>query len=166
MIKKFDTYNESLKGKLKGKELKGVHLEIYNAKEQLETLYLKTNNITTNKGVYSFSITNIKNIEISIHYFHYEEMDNKWNKQYLKDHKDGWNVYITSHNYDKGKKDDYYFTGDWNTILKNIINICYPNVDNIIVNVKDRIESHEIKIEMENRLLNGLENAKKILNDN
>lgn len=170
MIKKFNTYiNESLRDKLKGKELSGIHLEIYNATKQLETFNLNPIGIETGKGVYTFSITNIKNILINIYYFNHEEMINKWTPEYLVDQPNGWtiyaDIYAPDRNMNKNKREKHN-TETWEEMLKIILGICYPDVDNIIVNTKDRIEANEIKIEMENRLLKGLENAKKILNDN
>lgn len=162
MIKNFHTYNGSLKDKMIGKELKGIHLEIFKAKNQLDSIRLKTSRMQIDKGIYMFSITNIMNININLHYHIYEEMKNKWSEEYLNKHKEGWNVYVEDFTADK--RDDY-LTGEWNTILKKIINICYPNIDDIIQNTKKEIEKLQIKIQNNENLLKGVENAKKIINN-
>ena len=164
MIKKFNTYNESLRNKLKGKKLTDIKLEIYNVKEQLDSLGLRTTKeIEINNGIYSFNMNYIMDIHISLHYYDYKKMENNWSDKYLSSHKNGWNVYIVD---DNNKQNNDYLTGTWDKILLKIISVCYSDIDSIIINTKKRIEDFNNQIELNKNFLNGLENAKKILNDN
>lgn len=169
MIKNFNTYNESIKDKMKGKELKGILLEINNAKDQLESLNLKTTNFSENRGIYSFSIVNIKDIRVNIYYYHKEKMINKWSDEYMNDQEYGWNIYIQDFNkYDSKTKREkqYHLTGNWNELLLNIIDACYPNVDGLIKKTNEQISELQSEIESNEKLLKGLHNVKKILDNN
>ena len=115
MIKKFNKYNESFKDKLKGPELKGIQLKVFNATKQLNLLNINTSKIKSYNGIYSFHITNIKRIDISIYYLNYEKMKNNWSDKYLKNVDEGWTVYF--HNGKKleghGKEDLYNIVNRW-----------------------------------------------------
>jgi hypothetical protein len=160
MIHKFNLFNESLLDKMQPKELSGDAKLIYDAQEDIKSIGLRTSKLESEKGVYSFRITNISDLELNI-YYNGESMKDYYTDEFIKTQPIGWHVYVND-NRGKNKK-ERIVAESWDDMVVDIIDICYPNTSSIIRNVEEaKIEEWQNLIDMNNKLLVGLNKAKEI----
>lgn len=155
MITKYNLYTESLKDKMKGKELTGKKKIIFNSHKELVDMGINSTEIRSIEDIYYFIIDHRSSyliVSISM-----DEDDNVWK---VEDKSRGTNqdiILIESDN--------------WSDILLSIIKDCYKDNDNVDIVIKDALDVlKEYKQEIIDQVeyIEGLEKVKKYLevNDN
>lgn len=158
-----NTINENVTNLLKGKDLNDNQNIVYSAILDLKSIGMEhIVDLDDSNGVYRFGIigasNNIPMINIKFYYY----PDNR--EQLTSDSKNGWDIQIENGRSGTSK---HIRLNDknWKKLLVNIINICYPDIDSIIKNTKLNIDVLSFSLEQIKKQLNGMNNAKKILNN-
>jgi len=160
MIIKFDKFtNESIRDQMIPKELSDDQKKIIDAQQDIISIGLQTSKIESNNGVYKFIINSIKNKDINV-YYNSDEMKKYYIEEYLKTQPKGW--YVTVQEFGKNLPGFGMKAENWNEMLIKIIDVCFPEIDKIIDNLKRHIQSLEYDIISNKKILEGIIKAKKI----
>lgn len=160
-MKYIKPYNESLRDQMTPKKLEGDAKLVHDAKQDVESINMRTSDLTSEHGTYKFEITNISKLHITV-YYNSDDMKKYYNAEYIKSQPKGWHLFQRDYREgNRGVKSVQDKT--WDELFVYIINLCYPNIDSTVDNVNKLIEEWEDNIRMNKELLDGLENAKKIL---
>ena len=155
MIYNFNTYNESLRDKMKPRtEFHGTAKKVFDVMEICNNAGFQTrfDESLFRVGGVGFSIYNYKHDEDLYGNVYYHEGKGRWDLE--KDKIIGWQVDINKNS--RNLKSEF-FGEDWDKSFKFIIESFYGDIDEVINTTKSEIEK-------KTELLKGFEYAKKQMN--
>lgn len=154
------TINEIDDSIFKPKQLEGSIKIVTDAKEQLESIGIKTSKIETMQkkvGYLSFDILPEKFVSKRI-YVAYLEKENYNNAFQKSIEHDTW-IYVNFNISEKGFK-----TITWNDMFLHILNDLHPNIDKQIENETSELNSLEKRFNKQKNYVESLKKIDKILN--
>lgn len=164
MIKKFDTYNESIRDQMTSKNLSDNQQLIYDAAQDLESIDIPASDIKSDKGTYSFNIYNYDE-KITVYYTDEEEIKDILTPKAFRKQQMGWHLYISRVMGGKiSRKLVIPEEDSWDFMFLTIINIYYKNPSQKREDAMKSIITLEDKIEKKKELIETLDKVIEIKN--
>lgn len=153
MIEQFQQYNESLRDKMKPKELEGHQKIVSDGYSDIINLGIKSTEIRQHKNFYYFRLQNNSDLLVTF------PRPNDSNV---------WKLYIDKQS---GRGDNLenciLESENWSDILVKIIKIYYPNgLDVVIDGANDVLVGYKQEVEEQIEFIDKLKTTKKYLKDN